>query len=437
MNTFTYQNSRLHAEGTALQDIAQEVGTPFYCYSANFIRERYQKFENAFKDAGLKATICYSVKANSNQAVLAVLSSLGCGADIVSGGELQRALKAGIEPRKIVFSGVGKTYEELSEAIEADIQQINVESDAELIMVSEMAKKRGKTARVSIRVNPGVSATTHEKVATGNKDHKFGIFWKRDVAEIFDHIKQLPNIEVTGMSAHIGSQITNLDEFRAAFQRIGEEVEELRRDGHTVTHLDLGGGLGICYRGTETPITPEDFAAMVKETVGHLDCELMFEPGRYIVGNAGVLVSEVVVVKEEPDRPIFVVLDAAMNDLARPSLYNAYHDIKPLDQPNKKTSYLQNVDFVGPICETGDTFTTYRYNQDGRKVHEYRTTPAYDGGELVAIMSAGAYGAVMSGTYNTRSLIPEVMVDDDKWAVIRPRETVQQLIEKDQVPAWL
>lgn len=421
MSQFQYRNGVLHAEGVAIPALADEVGTPFYCYSSAALETHARLFMDAFK--GQKARLCYSVKANSNLAVIATLRALGSGADVVSEGELRRALAAGVTPDKIVFSGVGKTAREISFALETGIDQFNVESEPELQLISELASARNTRARIAIRVNPDVDAGTHEKIATGKAENKFGISWQH-APQVYDRAAQLPGIEIVGIDVHIGSQLTSLAPFEAAFRRVAEMVAALRGAGHNIERLDLGGGLGIPYRGdNDVPPHPSEYAAMVKRAVGHLDCELTFEPGRYIAGNAGILVSRVIYEKHGDVRH-FLILDGAMNDLIRPTLYDAFHEIRPVMEPpldHQRVVY----DVVGPVCETGDYLA------------KSRELPRLGAGDLVAVMSAGAYGAVQASTYNTRPLAPEILVKGDEFAIIRARPDYDTLIGQDKIPAWI
>jgi diaminopimelate decarboxylase len=421
MHHFHYRNGELHAEDVALSRIAAAIGTPFYCYSTATIERHYQVFSGAF--AKEDALICYSVKANGNLAVLRTLARLGSGADIVSGGELRRALEAGVPAEKIVFSGAGKSREEMSDALQAGILQFNVESEPEMLALNEVAKAAGRTACIAIRVNPDVDAKTHAKIATGKSENKFGIPFAR-ARDAYAMAARLPHLRITGIDVHIGSQLTELAPFRAAFTRIREIVEELRADGHAITRVDLGGGLGIPYeRSNANPPLPTDYAAMVAEVFKGLGCQLIFEPGRLIVGNAGVLVTRVLYVKQGESRQ-FAIADAAMNDLIRPTLYDAYHEIWPVREAVPGTPHLR-YDVVGPVCETGDCFAS---NRD---------LPPLGEGDLLAILSAGAYGAVQSGTYNARLLIPEVLARGAEFAVVRPRQTYEQLLGLDRMPPWL
>lgn len=420
MNHFEYINGELYAEGVAIREMAEKVGTPFFCYSTATLERHYNVYAAAFE--GLDATICFAVKANSNQAVLKTLANLGAGADVVSVGEMRRALRAGMDPAKIIFSGVGKADAEMREALEADIAQINVESIPELIELNNVAIDMGKKARIALRVNPHVDAKTHEKIATGKAENKFGIDWTRAI-EVYRDASRMDGIEVTGIAMHIGSQLTDLAPFREAFTRLAGLVEQLRSEGIEIRNLDLGGGLGIAYQG-ETPPLPDAYGQMVRETVGHLGCHITLEPGRLIAGNAGIMVSRVMYIKEGEAKR-FVILDAAMNDLIRPTLYSAYHEIIPIDEQTEDDKQVK-VDVVGPVCETGDTFGKDRDLPDDLKA-----------GDLVAVMSAGAYGAVMSSTYNTRALTPEVLVKGNNFAIVRPRQEIDDLINMDQVPSWL
>ena len=420
MNHFDYRNGVLHAEAVNLADLAGSVGTPFYCYSTATLERHYRVFAEAF--AGEQIMICYALKANSNQSVLRTLAKLGAGADVVSGGELKRALAAGVPPNKILFSGVGKTEAELRAALSSDIFCINIESEPELELLSRLAVETGKTARISVRVNPDVDAGTHAKISTGKSENKFGIPLSQ-ARGVYARAAKLPGIEVTGADMHIGSQITDLARMETAFRILAEFVQALRADGHNISHVDFGGGLGIpYYMDREAPPAPDAYAAMVKRVVHNLGCTLMFEPGRMIVGNAGILVTRVIYVKHGEAKN-FVVIDAAMNDLIRPTLYEAHHDILPVVKIVGERSMVADV--VGPVCESGDYLALDR------------TLPAPKAGDLLAIMTAGAYGAVQSGTYNTRPLVPEVLVKDDQYAVVRPRVDVDALIAMDRLAPWL
>ena len=421
MNHFDYRNGVLHAEAVNLIELAEAVGTPFYCYSTATLERHYRVFADAF--GGEKALVCYAMKAYSNQSVLRTLAKLGAGADVVSGGELKRALAAGFPPAKILFSGVGKTEAELRAALAADLLCINVESEPELELLSRFAVEAGRTARISVRVNPDVDAGTHAKISTGKAENKFGVPLNRARA-VYARAAKLPGIEVTGVDMHIGSQITDLVPLEAAFRILAEFVQVLRADGHTISHVDFGGGLGIpYYMDREAPPAPAAYAAMVKRVTHNLGCTLMFEPGRLIVGNAGILVTRVLYLKPGAVRN-FVVIDAAMNDLIRPTLYEAHHDILPVVAAAPDTPIMV-ADVVGPVCESGD------YLALGRSLPEPKA------GDLLAIMTAGAYGAVQSGTYNTRALVPEVLVKGDQYAVVRPRVEVEELIAMDRPAPWL
>jgi diaminopimelate decarboxylase len=421
MNHFDYRNGVLHAEAVDLAELASRVGTPFYCYSTATLERHFRVFTDAF--AGEKVLVFYAMKANSNQSVLRTLAKLGAGADVVSGGELKRALAAGIPPNKIVFSGVGKTEAELRAALSADILCINIESEPELELLSRLATEAGRTARISVRVNPDVDAGTHAKISTGKSGNKFGIPLEH-AREVYARAAKLPGIEVTGADVHIGSQITDLSKMEIAFRLLAEFVQTLRADGHNISHVDFGGGLGIpYYMDREAPPAPDAYAAMVKRIAHNLGCTLMFEPGRMIVGNAGILVARVIYVKHGEAKN-FVIIDAAMNDLIRPTLYEAHHDILPVTQAAAGARSIV-ADVVGPVCESGDYLALDR------------TLPEPRSGDLVAIMTAGAYGAVQSGTYNTRPLVPEVLVKGDRYAIVRPRVDVDALIAMDRPAPWL
>ena len=421
MRHFHPVNGVLHAEDVDLRDLAAEVGTPFYCYSSATIVRHFNVFRDAFADQNV--LICYAMKANSNQAVLTTLARLGAGMDVVSEGELRRARAAGVPGSRITFSGVGKTAAEIALGLEADIKCFNVESEPELAEISRVASQLGRTARISVRVNPDVDAKTHRKISTGKSENKFGVPLSR-AREVYARAAQLPGLAVTGVDMHIGSQITDLAPFDDAFALLADFVVALREDGHSIDHVDLGGGLGIPYYEGEDPDSyhPERYAAIVRKHTNALGCQLVFEPGRLIVGNAGVLVTKVLYVKEGEGRT-FVIVDAGMNDLVRPTLYDAHHEIYPVT--SRADSELIVADVVGPVCETGD------YMALGRRM--LRPLP----GDLLAIMSAGAYGAVQAGTYNSRLLAPEVLVSEDRWAVVRPRTTYDELIGMDKIPAWL
>ena len=421
MRHFDYRDGVLHAEGVNIAEMAETVGTPFYCYSTATLERHYRVFSAAFAD--VDSLVCYAMKANSNQSVLRTLARLGAGADVVSGGELKRALAAGIPPNKILFSGVGKTATELRAALSEDILCINVESEPELELLSALAVEMGRTARISIRVNPDVDSGGHAKITTGKSENKFGIPLAGARA-VYARAAKLPGIKVRGVDVHIGSQITDLAPMEVAFRLLADFVTVLRGDGHTISHVDVGGGLGIpYYEDREVPPEPAAYAAMVKRVTHNLGCTLMFEPGRLIVGNAGILVARVVYVKHG-DGKNFVIIDAAMNDLIRPTLYEAYHEILPVQAPAEDASMIV-ADVVGPVCETGD------YLALDRKL------PLPKPGDLIAVMTAGAYGAVQAGTYNTRALVPEVLVNGNQYAVVRPRVEVEDLIALDKTAPWL
>jgi len=420
MHHFAYRDGVLHAEAVNLDTLAAAVGTPFYCYSTATLERHYQVFAGAFAD--VEALVCYAMKANSNQAIVRALAKLGAGADVVSGGELKRARLAGIPADKIMFSGIGKTAAELALAVDEGILCVNIESEQELELLSSIAASKGRTANISVRVNPDIDAKTHHKIATGKAENKFGIPLSR-AREIYSRAAKLKGVKVAGVDMHIGSQITELDPFGNAFALLAEFVGTLRSDGHTISHVDLGGGLGIPYRDdNEPPPHPEAYAAVVKRATRGLNCRLIFEPGRLLVGNAGILLTRVLFVKHGEAKN-FVVVDAAMNDLVRPTLYDAYHEIWPV-APQKAARRIR-ADVVGPVCESGDFLAI---NRD-------MIEPPSDA--LLAVMSAGAYGAVQAGTYNTRPLVPEVLVKGAEWALIRPRLEVDQLIALDRMPDWL
>lgn len=425
MDHFNYQDGILYAEGNDLHAIARDVGTPFYCYSQATFERHFRVFDEAL--SGLNHTICFAVKANSNVAILKLLAAKGAGADVVSGGELKRALAAGIPPHRIVFSGVGKTAAEMDMALETGIRQFNVESVPELELLNTRAVLKGVQAPVAMRINPDVDAKTHEKISTGKSDNKFGIPWSTALT-VYDSMKAMPGINAIGVDVHIGSQLTDLAPFREAFKKVVTMIHDLRAKGHNIYQVDLGGGLGIPYGdGSEAPPLPADYGAMVqdiaKDLLKDVELEFIFEPGRMIAGNAGILVSEVIYVKDA-DGKKFVILDAAMNDLARPAMYDAYHDIMPAKQaPINSETHL--VDFVGPVCESSDVFA------------KGRRTPPLKSGDLVVIKSAGAYGAVMANSYNTRALIPEVLVKGDSYAVIKKRVEIDSLIQQDIIPRWI
>jgi len=421
MDHFLYKNGHLMAEDVAIADIAAAVGTPFYAYSAATLTRHYQLFTEALSP--LPHNVCFAIKSLSNLAVLKLLGDLGAGMDVVSGGEYLRAKAAGVPGERIVFSGVGKTRDEMRMALTGGVRQFNVESEPELLALSAVATELGMTAPITLRINPDVDAKTHEKIATGKKENKFGIPISKARA-VYAQAANLPGLQVVGIDVHIGSQLTELAPFEAAFLKVAELTEQLRADGHTITRLDLGGGLGIPYtRSNEAPPLPLDYGALIKRTLGHLGCEIEIEPGRLISGNSGVLVSEVIYVKQGEDRT-FLIVDAAMNDLVRPSMYGAHHDIVPVIEAQAGAE-MQDYDVVGPVCETGDTFA------------KARALPALAAGDLLAFRSAGAYGAVMASEYNTRPLVPEVLVQGDHFAVIRARPTFDEILKRDTIPEWL
>lgn len=421
MDHFLYRDGELFAEDVAIAEIASEVGTPFYCYSTATLTRHFRLFDEALGD--MPHMICYAMKAASNQAILRTLANLGAGMDVVSGGEYARAKAAGVPGDKIVFSGVGKTREEMRAALTGGIRQFNVESEPEMEALSEVAHELGAVAPITVRVNPDVDAKTHAKIATGKSENKFGIPIAR-AREVYAQAASLPGIKVVGIDVHIGSQLTELEPFRLAYRKVAELTEALRGDGHEIIRLDLGGGLGIPYtRSNEAPPLPVEYGAMIREELGHLGCEIEIEPGRLVAGNAGVLISQVIYLKSGEGRE-FLILDGAMNDLIRPAMYDAYHDIIPVTEPAAGAEQ-RPYDIVGPVCESGDTFA------------KGRMMPPLADGDLVAFRSAGAYGAVMSSEYNTRPLVPEVLVHGHQFAVIRPRPTFDEMINRDTIPEWL
>ncbi len=418
MDHFEYRNGELYAEDISLRLIADEVGSPVYVYSTATLERHYQAFANGV--SGLDPLVCFAVKANSNIAVIKTLARLGAGADVVSVGELKRAMAAGVPASKIIYSGVGKSEVDLRAALNAGVHQINAESEAELELLSKVAVDLGETAQVAIRINPNVDAKTHEKITTGKSENKFGV----DIAlarDVYGRVAKLPGLRVAGVALHIGSQLTDLKPYREAYAKAAEFVELLRSDGHNITQLDLGGGLGITYDAEIAP-SPAEYGKMVKEIVGHLGCNVSFEPGRLIAGNAGVLITQVIFIKEGINRK-FCIIDAAMNDLIRPTLYNAYHDIVPVVEAPTGAEQL-TMDIVGPICESGD------YLAKGRKM------AALSNGDLLAVRTAGAYAAVMASVYNSRPLVPEVLVHGDTYSVIRRRWTVEDMIALETFPEW-
>ena len=421
MDHFIYRQGRLHAEDVPVAEIAAAVGTPFYVYSTATLLRHYALFEEALE--GSDHLICYAVKAASNQAILTTLARAGAGMDVVSLGEYLRARAAGVPGEKIVFSGVGKTADEIRTALSGGIRQFNVESEPEMEVVNAVALDMGKVAPVAFRVNPDVDARTHAKISTGKAENKFGIPIAR-AREVYARAASLPGLEVIGIDMHIGSQLTDLEPFRLAYEKMAELAEVLRADGHDIRRLDLGGGLGIPYaRSNETPPLPHEYGAMIRRVLGHLGCEIVIEPGRLIVGNAGLMVTRTIYVKQGEGRD-FVIVDAAMNDLLRPAMYDAHHDIVPVEEPAPGAAE-HAYDIVGPVCETGDTFA------------RARVMAPVSAGDLLAFRGAGAYGAVMASEYNTRPLIPEVMVKGDQFAVIRRRPSFDEILKRDTIPEWL
>ncbi|MDF1855315.1 diaminopimelate decarboxylase [Pseudooceanicola sp.] len=421
MDHFLYRDGSLHAEDVPLAEIAASVGTPFYVYSTATLTRHFRLFDEAL--APMPHLVCYAMKAASNQAILKTLADLGAGMDVVSGGEYARAIAAGVPGERIVFSGVGKTRIEMHAALSAGIRQFNVESEPEMRALNEVAQSLGVKAPIAIRVNPDVDARTHAKIATGKSENKFGIPISRARA-VYAEAATLPGLDVIGIDVHIGSQLTELAPYRTAFEKIAELTDALRADGHDIRRLDLGGGLGIPYtQDNQAPPLPLEYGNLIKEILGDKGCEIEIEPGRLVVGNAGLLVAQVIYVKSGEDRD-FLILDAAMNDLLRPAMYDAHHDIVPVIQPAPGTE-RQPYDVVGPVCESGDTFAKAR-----------RLTPLA-AGDLVGFRSAGAYGAVMASEYNSRPLIPEVLVNGDQFAVIRPRPSFDEMIKRDTLPPWL
>jgi diaminopimelate decarboxylase len=418
MNHFEYRGGVYHAEDVPIPEIAKAVGTPFYCYSTATLERHFRVFEAAMPKGAL---IAYAVKANGNIAVIKTLAKLGAGADIVSVGELKRALAGGVPASKIVFSGVGKKREEIAAALDASIFQFNVEGEYELDLLSEVALSKGKRAAIALRVNPDVDARTHAKISTGKAENKFGIGWSRARAA-YAHAAKLPGIEVAGVAVHIGSQITELEPFRQTFAKVVELVRTLRGEGHKITRVDLGGGLGVPYKEGMSPPDPASYGALVREAVAGLDAHLTVEPGRLITANAGVLIAEVITVKKGDEKE-FIILDAGMNDLIRPALYDAWHDIVPVRQATQAQRRVYDV--VGPVCESTDLFA------------RDRELPPLAAGDLVAILSAGAYGAVQGSSYNARPLAPEVLVSGRQFAVTRPRQSIEETIRQERVPDWL
>jgi len=421
MDHFLYRDGVLCAEEIPVAEIAAKVGTPFYCYSTATFERHFRLFDEALD--GMDHLVCYAMKAASNQAILTTLARLGAGMDVVSGGEYLRAKAAGVPGDKIVFSGIGKTRDEMHMALTGGVRQFNVESEPEMAVLNAVAMELGLRAPITVRVNPDVDAKTHAKIATGKSENKFGIPIAR-ARSVYAEAAAMPGLEVIGIDVHIGSQLTELEPFRQAYEKVAELTEELRNDGHNIRRLDLGGGLGIPYaRSNEAPPLPSEYGALIKETLGHLGCEIEIEPGRLVAGNAGIMVSEVIYVKSGEGRD-FLILDGAMNDLIRPAMYEAHHDIIPVVEPEPGTDQ-QPYDIVGPVCESGDTFA------------KQRMMAPLEAGDLVAFRSAGAYGAVMSSEYNTRPLIPEVLVHEHQFAVIRARPTYDEMINRDTIPEWL
>ncbi|MFN3276160.1 MAG: diaminopimelate decarboxylase [Paracoccus sp. (in: a-proteobacteria)] len=421
MDHFLYRDGELWAEDVPLSCIARQVGTPVYVYSAATLTRHFGLFRQALD--WTDHLVCFAVKSNSNLAVLKLMGDLGAGMDVVSGGEYARAKAAGVPGDRIVFSGIGKTVPEMRMAIEGGIRQFNIESEPEMRALSALCDSMGAEVPVAIRVNPDVDAKTHEKIATGKSENKFGIPISR-AQEVYAEAARLPGLRVVGVDVHIGSQLTDLAPFRAAYLKVAELTKALRAEGHAITRLDLGGGLGIPYRrDNNAPPLPLEYGQVIRETVGHLGCEIEIEPGRNIVGNAGVLLSQVIYVKNGEDRD-FLILDAAMNDLLRPAMYGAHHDAVPVTEPALGAG-VQPYDVVGPVCESGDTF------QKGAEL------PQMAAGDLIAFRSAGAYGAVMASEYNSRPLVPEVLVSGDHFAVIRARPTYEDMLGRDSIPAWL
>ncbi len=418
MEPIAYRDGILSVEEVALTRIAEAVGTPAYVYSSGAMETRLAAFQQAL--AGMDTLVCYALKANSNLAVIRTFAARGAGADVVSLGELRQALAAGVPADRIVFAGVGKTAAEMAPAIDAGILMFSVESESELRLLSRIAAAKDASVAIAVRVNPDVDAKTHDKISTGRRQDKFGIGWER-APEIYELAASLPGLRVEGVAVHIGSQLTSLAPFEAAFRRVAELVRTLRQAGHDIRHLDLGGGLGINYKD-ETPPEPEAYARVVRRTVGELGLRLVFEPGRYLIGNAGILLSRVVHIKDEGQR--FVILDAAMNDLIRPALYEAWHDILPVVAPGPG-AVMAPATFAGPICESGDVLA-----------HQRQAAPLAPD-DLISIGDAGAYAAVMASTYNSRPLAPEVLVKGDRFAVIRRRQSIEELIARDNLPPWL
>ncbi|MFP4537993.1 MAG: diaminopimelate decarboxylase [Dichotomicrobium sp.] len=421
MHHFSYRDGTLHAEAVDLDDLAARVGTPFYCYSTATLERHYRVFADAF--AGRDTLVCYSIKANSNLSVIKTLARQGAGMDVVSEGELRRALAVGVPPSRIVFSGVGKTREEMAAALDAGIYGFNVESEAEARALSEVAQQRGKSARIAFRINPDVDARTHAKISTGKAEDKFGVPWN-DAAGLYRLAAELPGLEPRGVHMHIGSQITDLEPFERAFALLSELVGELRAAGHTIDFVNLGGGLGVPYRGdNDIPPHPDEYARVVERAAGALDCRLIFEPGRMIAGNAGILVFRALYLKHGENKR-FTIVDAGMNDLIRPTLYDAHHDIWAVDEARGQEPALVQ-DIVGPVCETGDFLA------------RDRALPPFRAGDLGAVMTAGAYGAMQASSYNSRLLVPEVIVSGGEYAVVRPRPSYEDMLASEKIAPWL
>lgn len=421
MDHFLYRDGQLFAEDVPVAEIAAAVGTPFYAYSAATLERHYRLFDEAL--AGTEHLVCYAMKAASNLAIVKLLGDLGAGMDVVSGGEYARARAAGVPGERIVFSGVGKTADEMRMALEGGIRQFNLESEPEMVALDAVARELGVVAPVTIRVNPDVDAKTHAKIATGKSENKFGIPIAR-AREVYAEAAAMAGLKVVGIDVHIGSQLIELEPFRQAYRKVADMAGTLRADGHDIHRLDLGGGLGIPYtRSNQVPPLPLHYGEMIREELGHLGCEIEIEPGRLIAGNAGIMVSRVIYVKSGEGRD-FLILDAAMNDLIRPAMYDAHHDIVPVTEPEPGQAPAR-YDIVGPVCESGDTFA------------RARDIAPLAAGDLVAFRSAGAYGAVMSSEYNSRPLIPEVLVRGDQFAVIRARPTLEEMLNRDSIPEWL
>ena len=421
MDHFLYRDGALYAEDVPVAEIAATVGTPFYCYSTATLERHFRLFDEALD--GVAHLVCYAMKAASNQAILKTLAALGAGMDVVSGGEYARAVAAGVPGERIVFSGVGKTRDEIAAALSGGIRQFNVESEPEMAEINAVALELGVVAPITVRVNPDVDARTHAKIATGKSENKFGIPISR-AREVYAHAAGLEGLKVVGIDVHIGSQLTELEPFEQAYRKVADLTAQLRADGHEITRLDLGGGLGIPYeRSNSAPPLPMEYGAMVKRVLGHLDVEIEIEPGRLIAGNAGIMVSRVIYVKSGEDRA-FLIVDSAMNDLIRPAMYEAHHDIIPVIEAEPGLDPVR-YDIVGPVCESGDTFAR------GRAMSPLAA------GDLIAFRSAGAYGAVMASEYNSRPLIPEVLVHGDQFAVIRRRPTYEEMLNRDSIPTWM